>query len=192
MAVERAVADLARLDAEAVDLKRRIAEIDRKSDRLRTYIAVAQEYAAPPQTGLGAIHAGPAKGITEAAVEGAIALLRVEGKPIHTRVLLSRLAQQGVTVGGSNPVANLSGFLSRDKIRLRNSRMEGWHLREWDAANARGESEKVGHSFDPFGEDPRDPDLVRDRAIELEAEAAEEERLGGGNYHGEKSKNDHA
>jgi hypothetical protein len=102
-------------------------------------------------------------------VEGSIALLRKEGKPIHTRVLLSALAQQGISIRGSNPVANLSGFLSREKSRLRNSRMDGWSLREWD-----NPPHSAPHTPDAEV-DPRDPDLMRDAQIELEQEALAEQ-----------------
>lgn len=141
----------------------------------------------------------PASGISRIAVEGAILLLRAAGKPLHTRDLLTELASRGVVVGGANPVANLSGFLSREKQRLVNSRTYGWSLREphtadpTRATNANGTSHEmsegrreVGNVAFPLAgshsatneneEDPRDPDLMRDEQILQEAEA-EAERL---------------
>ena len=173
MSVERAMADLERLDDEAQQLKKRIAEIDKAADRLRVYVAVAQEYsghrASTPEAHL--IFRSTLKGITGAAVEACIALLKEEGAPIHTRVLLSRLAAQNIVVGGGNPVANLSGFLSREKSRLRNSRTDGWSLREWDnrpIANA-GPLERT--ELADHGEDSRDGGLDEDSHTTIESEA---------------------
>lgn len=148
MSIERASADLTRLEGELRRLRDRVAEMDAQASRLRTYLAVAREYERAeghPFLSLDARHAafapetaprhGRTAGISHAAVEGTIELLRAAGKPLHTRDLLTELAARGVVVGGANPVANLSGFLSREKQRLANSRTYGWSLREARAAD---------------------------------------------------------
>lgn len=140
MSVSRAEGDLARLDAEMQRLRARIAAMEEQAVKLRHYIEVAREYegaqpvvvsgsgVAPTLTVRAFAYAG---GITRTAVDTTIAILRERGQPMHTRPLLDELTRRGIVVGGSNPVANLSGFLSRASDKLRNSRTYGWSLREW-------------------------------------------------------------
>lgn len=69
-------------------------------------------------------------GVSYDAVRATIRILREEGKPIRTVDLLPKLKMQGIEIGGNNPVANLSGFLSRSP-ELTANRSLGWHLSEW-------------------------------------------------------------
>jgi hypothetical protein len=59
--------------------------------------------------------------------------IQKRGKRIHTRELVKILAEQGIEIGGANPIANLSGFLSRAE-ELHNNRAEGWGMAEWAEA----------------------------------------------------------
>jgi hypothetical protein len=71
-----------------------------------------------------------AAGISATAVRMATEMIRERGESMHTRQILKALGERGVQIGGVNPVANLSGFLSRAP-ELQNSRAHGWSLREW-------------------------------------------------------------
>ena len=201
MSVERALADLMQLDAEAQRVRNRLSEIDEHASRLRTYVAVAREYermeaghtmSTSPPTLTPTTEAPGERTLSRRTADIAVELLRAKGQPIHTRDLLPQIAERGVTVGGQNPVANLSGFLSRDKGRLVNSRTYGWSLREWaggrvaeqsepglaDTNEAKDNNPGKSKASDLSDDDPRDPDWAHDndtieRAIaEHEADAA--------------------
>lgn len=207
MSMERALADLAQLDAEAQRARNRLAEIDEQAGRLRTYVAVAREYertesgrttptpSPTPRPTTGASGEGT---LSRRTADMAVGFIEAKGQPIHTRDLLALMAARGVSVGGSNPVANLSGFLSRDKARLVSSRTYGWSLRKWGNAtsladmpsqqNLNGHSEPrlagiVGAMDDAATEgrsvaedehDPRDPDSMFDAATIDQAVAEHE------------------
>ena len=143
MSLNRAEADLVKLDGEMQRLRARIAALEDQGVKLRHYIEVAREYEGVPPTAAHttlmastSMTMAPTGSNTRAAVDTTIALLRERRQPMHTRVLLEALAQRGVNVGGVNPVANLSGFLSREKDRLMNSRLTGWSLKEWGEPSA--------------------------------------------------------
>lgn len=197
MSIERALADLAQLDAEAQRARNRLAEIDEQAGRLRTYVAVAREYERV-ETGQTAPTSplittptpdGPGEGtLSRRTADIAVELIDAKGQPIHTRDLLAQIAERGVTVGGQNPVANLSGFLSRDKERLVNSRTYGWSLRKWAVGHLAGQPEprvagiigamdgasQESKAADPDDDDPRDPDWAHDHDI-IEQAIAEQE-----------------
>lgn len=139
VSVERALADLMQLDAEAQRARNRLSEIDEQSGRLRTYVAVSREYErmeagqsalTPPPTPTSTTDVPGDGTLSRRTANMAVELIEAKGQPIHTRDLLTQMAARGVTVGGANPVANLSGFLSRDKARLVSSRTYGWSLRQ--------------------------------------------------------------
>ena len=122
--------DLAKLDDEMKRLRAQIAGLESQSVRLRHYIEVARKYEHLPP--VSAETATVSSSSTRAIVAAAVAILQERRQPIHTRVLLEELTQRGVNVGGANPVANLSGYLCRERWRLTNSRLTGWSLKEWD------------------------------------------------------------
>lgn len=161
MARERAEADLRRLTQEADVLRTKLADMDAKIEKLKIYLEMARLYEgtsyAPPAIMMrtspptGGRPSGV--GVTAQAVEISKAAIRERGKPIHTRELLEILAEQNVVIGGANPVANLSGFLSRSHD-LKNSRKYGWGLAEWqteDEAPSSQPKDAPPHSApDPF------------------------------------------
>lgn len=137
MSIERALADLAQLDAEAQRVRNRLTEIDEQAGRLRIYVAVARDYEGVGSRQSSAISsattasASDSRTLSRRTADLAVDLIRAKGQPIHTRDLLAQMAQLGLIVRGQNPVANLSGFLSRDKAHLVNNRTLGWRLVEW-------------------------------------------------------------
>ncbi len=149
MSLERALADLTRAQTQSAALRAELGQIEERIRKLQTFIEMAKEYgvasdpAAESVTSLNE-HSGtkrsgltnenvarprrpPASGVSKDAVDHSVAILREVGTPLHTKELLSRLAARGVHIGGTNPVTNLSGFLSRSN-QLLNSRKFGWSL----------------------------------------------------------------
>ncbi len=125
--IERAKSDLAKLKIEISRLRSQIESMESRRDKVSAYIEMADIYESEDGLADGLRAKG---GISGAAVRGAVDAIRERKAPIHTRELLEILAKQGIHVGGSNPVANLSGFLSRSE-ELRNSRALGWGLAGW-------------------------------------------------------------
>lgn len=138
MSIERARADLIRLNNAIADLRTRLADAELRAEKVRIFLEMASVYGAEsvgdplsapsahdiPRSGR------PQGGVSTVAVDAATAFIREARAPQHTRVLLSVLEKNGIHIGGNNPVGNLSGFLSRAS-HLKNSRSNGWSLREW-------------------------------------------------------------
>jgi hypothetical protein len=133
MSVERAQSDLNRLQSEAHALRERLADIQQKITKVSAYLEMAKLYGdggvIESVTSARASRAQP-MGVSYRAVAMCVTAIREARKPLHTRELLEILRQQGLEIGGVNPIANLSGFLSRSS-ELRNSRTHGWSLKEW-------------------------------------------------------------
>lgn len=138
MSMARAQLDLKRLETQAVDLRAKLVAIEAQVEKVRAYIEIAKLYAddapadrliSPEKKSKGG---RPSGGISTQAVETSLAIIRAARKPLHTRDLIRELAARGVVIGGTNPVTNLSGFLSRSP-ELKNSRTLGWSLAEWPA-----------------------------------------------------------
>ncbi|WP_439549031.1 hypothetical protein [Falsiroseomonas sp.] len=155
MSVDRAKSDLNQLSGEADRLRKRLLAVDEEVAKLKAYIEMAQRYGevGSPRNVPLAVDAPlpfnrPRKssgGIASRAVEATIQIIRHAGKAVATRELLDHLSDIGIVVGGTNPVANLSGFLSRSPA-LKNSRSRGWSLAEWPSDWAPG-SEPTGSIF---------------------------------------------
>ncbi len=138
---EQAVAaDLTRLDAENQRLRDQLAENEEEISQLRTYLVVERKYEkvrskqetnGPAPTTVSTSDTSNGKSKTRRATDMAVDLIKAKGQPIHTRDLLPQMEQRGLTVGGRNPVATLSGYLCRDEKRLVNNRKLGWKLVEW-------------------------------------------------------------
>lgn len=125
--IERAKADLNKLNAEISRLHIQVKMTESRRDKVRAYIEMAEFYESEDAA---VESARPRGGVSGAAVRASAEAIRERKKHIHTRELLDILARQGIQVGGSNPAANLSGFLSRSD-ELKNSRSHGWGLAEW-------------------------------------------------------------
>lgn len=124
--LDRARRDMERLKAEHNATQAALIDLEKRIEDVSTYIRMAEFYADENAELAGR----PRGGTSGAAVRMVIDHLRNVGHAVHTRQLLDMLKEGGVTIGGGNPVANLSGFLSRSE-ELTNSRSHGWALTEW-------------------------------------------------------------
>lgn len=135
MAMSRAEADLARLQADIGRLRTQLVEAEERATKIRHYIEMARLYdagqdAAPPPVGpspnaaVGVPRSGVASHIARAARE----VLQERGGPMQTRPLVDALTKRGVVLGSNNPVSYLSGVLSRADD-FENDRLTGWHLK---------------------------------------------------------------
>ena len=141
VSIEQAMAaDLASLDAKVQHLRAHLAEAEEEASQLRTGLVLVRKYVkAKPEweaDGLASTTVptsdrsnGSSK--TRRATDMAIDLIRAKGQPIPTRDLLPQMEERGLTIGGQNPVATLSGYLCRDRKRLVSNRTLGWSLVEW-------------------------------------------------------------
>lgn len=137
MSIERARADLDNALADRDSLREQLRAVDERVAKITAFLEMFQVYSAPPPKPQATAPRGgrPAGGVSSQAVDLAIAAIRKEGRALHTRDLLPRLAEAGLHIGGANPAANLSGFLSRSD-KLKNSRAAGWSLAEWPSDEA--------------------------------------------------------
>lgn len=118
--VERAKADLIRMQTELAKLQQRI-------EKVRAYIEMTAIYEnAENGDAVRASRGGTSNAVSRAAVE----FIRQHKQRMHTRPLMEALTEQGVHIGGTNPAANLSAVLSRTD-ELNSSRALGWGLVEW-------------------------------------------------------------
>jgi hypothetical protein len=146
VSIEQALTELAHLDAEAQRLRdqraetdNQLAENEEEASQLRIYLVVERKYEksrlnqetdGPASTAASTSDTSNGKTLSRRVTDMAVDLIRAKGQPIHTRDLLAQMEQQGLIVGGRSPVANLSGYLCRDKKRLANNRRLGWRLVE--------------------------------------------------------------
>ena len=142
MSVERAKSDLEQLELQIALSRQHIAEAEAQAEKIRAYLELAAVYGAIPTAthaplrafvGSAASRGGPREagvGISHQATNAVVERLKDLGRPTHTRELLKYVETKGMHIGGKDPVANLSGFLSRSGL-LVSSRMNGWSLKEW-------------------------------------------------------------
>ena len=152
MSVERARADLERLEQAANQLRAKLAENEERAAKVRIYLEMTSIYGAPeaprpaesaaktqasptngaaPPKNKGGRPRGEGGGIVERAQKGSQNFLRASGRPMMTRELLQMLENQGTQIGGNSPTSNLSGMLSRSP--LFKSSKDGWTLAEWES-----------------------------------------------------------
>lgn len=125
--IERAKADLMRMQTELTKLQQRI-------EKVRAYIEMAAVY----ESADGGDAARPSRGGSSNAVSrAAVDLIRQHKQRMHTRPLMEALMEQGVHIGGKDPAANLSAVLSRTE-ELNSNRASGWGLVEWGDAFKQG------------------------------------------------------
>lgn len=159
MSIEKAKSDLAKLNMEINRLDMILTDARQRATKLRHYIEIAQTYEADQSVSSQAGRLGtPNKSATISSTVKS--MLESERRYIRTRDLVVELTKKGIDVGGSNPVTNLSGFLSRSED-LYNDRTLGWGLAEWkDRPPSTSESE------DPSSQDlaPEDDELVPDES----------------------------
>jgi hypothetical protein len=134
--LSRAKSDVARLEAQLTDARSRATKLEHYIEMARLYDAASSDGGAKPN------RVTPKPNATTVAIE----ILRREGKPLHTHVLLDELAKQGIHISGINPPGNLASTLSRSDL-LESSRVEGWRLVEW----------KDDRPVTPWGEPKEDP-----------------------------------
>jgi hypothetical protein len=65
----------------------------------------------------------------ERVIRNAVQILS-EMQPLHTRTLLQKLEERGITIGSTDKIIGLSSILSRDKQRFVASRSAGWSLKK--------------------------------------------------------------
>jgi hypothetical protein len=147
MAVEKARADLAQLERRAEQLQAELDDVNEHINKLRIFLALADVYVADQEKPQTSERENPANGRTPRGRSGqalgaSIQLIRETGKPVITRVLLEKLAERGIHIGGVKPVANLASILSKSPL-LVSSRTEGWSLAEWaEGSAAPGDSDR--------------------------------------------------
>jgi len=149
--VERAKSDVSRMEAELNRLRVQIANMQTRLAKAQAYIEMSAVYEVDDAPSDSHRARG---GVSATAVRMAVEMIIERSAPMHTREILRELATRGVTIGGSNPVANLSGFLSRAD-ELRNSRADGWGLAQWGAP-ADEEKDEEAHKADAITDDDID------------------------------------
>ena len=127
-AVERAKRDLHRLRQEHAMTQASLQDLQARIDDVTIFLRMAEFYSDETAEMSGRARGG----VSGAAVRATVDYIKQAGQPVHTRVLLDILKDRGIQIGGNNPVANLSGFLSRSD-ELINTRSSGWALAEWGA-----------------------------------------------------------
>lgn len=150
MSLAKAEADLVRLTNQIAELQKQIVIAESHAQKIRTYLEMARIYEtgdAPAADSNSASRGGrpAAVGISHDSVRLAIEAITRAQAPLHTRALIEILREGGVEVGGQNPLANLSGFLSRSE-KLKNSRQHGWSLAEWPSDYPPGSTGEIKQS----------------------------------------------
>jgi hypothetical protein len=150
MAIERAERDLQRLRQRIADLEAQVSELRVQEVKIIHFLEMYRRYGREeihPESGSDAgQRAAETKLRTPKPppnVQAAIDILREAGRPITTRVLVDLLASRGITIGGGNPITNLSGALSKWKDLLSASRVHGWSLKEWSSEPDNGQSSET-------------------------------------------------
>jgi hypothetical protein len=137
MSINRAEADLATLESKAAHLRADLAEVEARAEKIRAYIEISKVYehggtigdnAVPRQTARSQHVAREFGGNFGKAIAAVEDIIIGEGHPVHTRVLIDRLREMGIEIGGKEPVGNLSSALSRSG-KFTNNRTDGWSLR---------------------------------------------------------------
>ena len=129
MSMEKATAKLALVEQDLDKARARVRDLEQQAERLRTYIEVATELNSSPQLKAPVRPAKITKG--EKLVGYCIEIITAREGPVRTRELVAELTKRGIDIGGTNPVTNLSGALSKSP-HLINDRVNGWSLAEWE------------------------------------------------------------
>lgn len=150
MSVYKAQQELTALRQEIERLETRLNEARLRATKLAYYVEMAAEFGsdlprsneapaarfdATPRFNASADVNGsrpriPQGGMSGRAVRESIALLRERNHPLHTREIYEILEKRGITLGGTNPINALSGYLSRSPGLIAD-RSTGWSLEEW-------------------------------------------------------------
>lgn len=162
MSVERAQADLKRVNQEASRLKIQLLMATERITKLEHYIELAKVYDANAD---GVTDNKPQNG--SSLVAASIEIIAEAGVRQPTRHLVEELERRGHVIGGQNKVTNLSGTLSRAP-ELTASRTEGWGLAAWDSSHkAKAEAQpsepsepEEGPPWAPSDEDSDDAHIV--------------------------------
>jgi hypothetical protein len=140
MSVEKARLELETLRDRATALQQELRDVEDRAVKLSNYIEISSSYndrsassgpqeASPlPVRAIGMLRAERA---LPKNVRAVVSILEAAGKPLPTRVLIEKLAEQGIVIGGKLPVTGLSSALSRHRELLTASRSEGWGLTAW-------------------------------------------------------------
>lgn len=140
--IDRAKADMMRLEQEEARLVARLSEIRAQKQKIANFIEMAGAYgigggqliasvsaaSIPPRSSSIPRSSGGAGAVITEAVRQHLREVR---RRVSTVDLLDVLGAKGIQVGGDKPRNNLSGILSRAE-GLTNDRVRGWGLSEWD------------------------------------------------------------
>ncbi len=116
--------------------KRRIAELMREIDTLRAHerklkAFLNEDPIDPVERVEGGPEIRPSSPFNEI-LDAAEKALREKGDTMFSGEILEKITEQGVHVGGENPVGNLATKLGRSKGRIiSNGHRRGWRLPVW-------------------------------------------------------------
>jgi hypothetical protein len=138
MSISRAESDLAQAKMEMQRLERDLKAAQERAIKIQHYLEMARLYdmgttvSADRSPGKRRQRSGKSAIYTRAAIE----TLRRAGHPMKTRALVRALSDQGIEIGGKDPVITLSGSLSRSGELEMPDRAAGWVLKEWAESRA--------------------------------------------------------
>jgi hypothetical protein len=139
--VERARADLAKLEERESSLAVQLRDVRERADKLRAFLDVYRQYAqtSSVQDVAASAPRPPSRRSKEGLTPGtrganleevAFQAVKRAGRPQEIGQLLAEVRGAGLEPGGARPATNLSSVLSRSN-RLRFDRGVGWVLAEW-------------------------------------------------------------
>lgn len=133
---------IAKMQSDLANLRSEKSRIDASINEIESALKVIARYASSgdkpvldnavtPRTSLKRILFSKPKSKQEQIFEGVLAILN-DGFARPTDYILKELTARGVEVGGENPEANLSAYLSRakDDLGLNADRRAGWSLKK--------------------------------------------------------------
>src|SRR5438309_865891 len=103
--IDRAKADVTRLERDLARAQFQVQTLQSQILRVQTYIEMAEVYENEDRPASQPTNRG--MGIAATSVRICIDAIRSRGERIHTRDLLKILHEQGVIIGGINPIGNL-------------------------------------------------------------------------------------
>ena len=118
--------------AELRRLRKQLHEVQSRINEVEGFIRMYQKFSGgavsvpvgEPQGGLSQFAAASKRH----QIMGAVRVILADGKPRSTRQILEEMKAMGVEIGGSDELANLSAYLSREKTDFQASRKFGWTL----------------------------------------------------------------
>ena len=121
------------------DLKTKIKQrediIRRLSKENEVLAETKRIYEAEAGTDISSAVPTPRPNSHSAELTGTIEVILLEERPLHRRVILERVTQRGIYVGGEKPLASLGSYLSMDR-RFKNVGRGIWTLTDEPAAPA--------------------------------------------------------